>query len=74
MSFEKESDIEHSRTVDGKDLLEMALDFRKQLKWEETNLGELYAFVSFAHAYPDSFSALIDSCLLYTSPSPRDRG
>lgn len=61
MSFEKEEDIADSRVVDGQDLLKMALKYREELNWNETNLGELYAFVSFAHAYPDGFSSLIDS-------------
>lgn len=52
MSFEKEEDIAHSRVVDGTDLLEKSLKYRKELGWEETNMGELYAFISFAYSYP----------------------
>ena len=52
MSFEKEEDIANSRTVDGTDLLEQSLKYRKDLGWEDTNLGELYAFISFAYSYP----------------------
>ena len=52
MSFEKEEDIANSRTVDGTDLLEQSLKYRKDLGWEDTNLGELYAFISFAFSYP----------------------
>jgi nicotinate phosphoribosyltransferase len=61
MSFEKEEDILHSRILKGVDLLNKCLTIRDKLGWVETNLGELYAFISFAHAYPDSFSSLIDS-------------
>lgn len=61
MSFEKEEDIANSRVVDGTDLLEKSLIYRKDLGWEDTNLGELYAFISFAFSYPTSFSALVDS-------------
>jgi nicotinate phosphoribosyltransferase len=45
----------------GVDLLEKAMEYREKLGWNQTVLGELYAFVAFAQAYPDSFSSLIDS-------------
>mmetsp|Transcript_7304 Transcript_7304/g.12357 ORF Transcript_7304/g.12357 Transcript_7304/m.12357 type:complete len:161 (-) Transcript_7304:766-1248(-) len=63
MSFESEDDIKFSRVMvkEGVDLLELAQKYRKELGWTQTNLGELYAFVSFAHSYPESFSSLIDS-------------
>lgn len=61
MSFESEEDIADCRMVDGKDLLPMALKYREELGWTATKLPELYAFISFAVAYPDNFSALIDS-------------
>ena len=37
------------------------MKYRRELGWENTVLKELYAFVSFACAYPDAFSALVDS-------------
>ena len=43
------------------DLLEKCLQIREELGWINTNLGELYAFISYAYAYPNSFSSLIDS-------------
>lgn len=61
MSYEKEDDIKDSRTLDGVDLLEKSLQIREELGWTSTNLGELYAFISFAHSYPDTFTSLIDS-------------
>jgi nicotinate phosphoribosyltransferase len=61
MSFEKEEDIDYSRTVDGVDLLEKCMKYREELGWSDTNMGELYAFISFAHSYPSCFSSLIDS-------------
>jgi nicotinate phosphoribosyltransferase len=61
MSFESEEDIAKSRIIDGKDLLPMAMKYREELGWTSTKLPELYAFISFASAYPDGFSALIDS-------------
>ena len=61
MSFEKESDIATSRKLDGVDILEKALEYRTQLGWTDTVLAELYAFVSFAVAYPDAFGSLVDS-------------
>jgi len=61
MSFEKESDIDESKMLGEVDLLVECLKVREELGWNETNLGELYSFISFAHSYPDAFSALIDS-------------
>lgn len=61
MSYEKEEDIANCRTLKNIDLLEECLKVRSELGWEKTNLGELYAFISFAHAYPDSFTSLVDS-------------
>jgi nicotinate phosphoribosyltransferase len=61
MSFEKEEDIQNSRQLDGVDLLEKCLKYRAELGWSETNLGELYAFISFAFTYPSEFSSLIDT-------------
>ena len=61
MSFEKEEDIANTRVVDGVDLLEAAMKYRTELGWNETNMGELYAYVGFAYAYPTAFSALVDS-------------
>lgn len=61
MSYEKEEDIADSRVLDGVDLLEKSLLYRNELGWDQTNMGELYAFISFAFAYPKSFSALVDS-------------
>lgn len=61
MSFEKEEDCAESRILDGVDILAKALEYREKLGWTETVLAELYAFVSFAVAYPDAFGALVDS-------------
>ena len=35
--------------------------YREELGWSSTVLKELYAFISFAYAYPSSFSSLVDS-------------
>ena len=68
MSFESEDDIADSRMLGPKDsssepidILERAMHYREELGWQETQLKELYAFVSFAVAYPNSFSSLVDS-------------
>jgi len=67
MSFESEEDIAQSRTLapreggDAIDLLEACLRYREELSWQSTVLKELYAFISFACAYPNTFSALVDS-------------
>ena len=46
---------------DSVDLLQACLAYREELGWSSTVLKELYAFISFAVAYPNSFSALVDS-------------
>lgn len=67
MSFESEDDIAQSRTLAPKDggepidLVEACLRYREELGWTSTVLKELYAYISFAVAYPDAFSALVDS-------------
>jgi len=61
MSFEKEEDIKNCRILNGNDLLEKCLKLREELGWIHTNLGELYAFISYAYAYPNNFSSLVDS-------------
>lgn len=67
MSFETEADIAASRSLapkaggDPVDLLEKCLHYREELGWQSTVLKELYAFISFAVAYPDAFLALVDS-------------
>ena len=66
MSYEEESDCADSRMLapanggQPQDLLKMALEYREKLGWK-TTLRELYAFVSFAYAFPTEFRALVDS-------------
>uniref|UniRef100_A0A7S3YMI6 Nicotinate phosphoribosyltransferase n=1 Tax=Lotharella globosa TaxID=91324 RepID=A0A7S3YMI6_9EUKA len=45
----------------GVDFVAMVLKWRKQLKKETTNDGELAAFISFAQAFPKRFLALVDT-------------
>ena len=61
MSYEKEEDIKHQRVLKGVDLLPICMKYREDLGWTNTVLGELYAFIGFAQAYPESFSSLVDS-------------
>lgn len=61
MSFESVDDIEHCRVLKNTDLLDACMKYRQELGWYKTNLSELYAFISFAYAYPNNFSALVDS-------------
>merc|ERR1712137_1342329 len=49
------------RVLDGIDLLEACMKYRDQLCWTGTNMSELYAFISFATAYPNAFSSLVDT-------------
>jgi nicotinate phosphoribosyltransferase len=48
MSYEKEDDIKYSRVLNDVDLLDKCLKYRDELGWTSTNMGELYAFISFA--------------------------
>lgn len=43
------------------DILARALHFRKELGWENTEITELYAFVSYACSFPYNIIALVDS-------------
>ncbi len=43
------------------DLLDIVLEYRKQLGYDGTSDGELAAFVSYAQAFPDGFLALVDT-------------
>lgn len=61
MSFESADEIEDHKYVDGVDVLKRALEFRSELGWEQTELSELYAFVSYACSFPKNFIALVDS-------------
>ena len=67
MSYESEEDCQDSRKVKPKaggdevDLLDLAMGYRDKLGWHQTQLKELYAFVSFGAAYPTTFSSLVDS-------------
>ena len=67
MSFESEDDIKESRMLAPKaggepvDLLELCIKYRTELGWNNTVMKELYAFISFAVAYPNQFASLVDS-------------
>jgi nicotinate phosphoribosyltransferase len=61
MSFSTEEDIKDHKTIDGVDILEKSLAYRKELDWEQTELSELYAFISYAVSFPNGFLALVDS-------------
>ena len=61
MSFEREEDLAENRFLNGVDILQKALEYRKKLGWEQTELCELYAFVSYACSFPNRFIALVDS-------------
>lgn len=67
MSYEDEEDCAESKMISpliggpAQDILQMALKYREQLGWHKTILKELYAFISFAYAYPENFASLVDS-------------
>lgn len=44
-----------------RDLVDLVLGFRRDLGWEQTNEGELAAFIAYAQAFPRTFVALVDT-------------
>jgi len=64
-SFSSLADLKE-RTLPGKDgqvhdLAALALRYRNELGFENTNEGELAAFISYARSFPASFLALVDT-------------
>eukprot|EP00330_Aristerostoma_sp_ATCC50986_P011088 CAMPEP_0114594260 /NCGR_PEP_ID=MMETSP0125-20121206/15884_1 /TAXON_ID=485358 ORGANISM="Aristerostoma sp., Strain ATCC 50986" /NCGR_SAMPLE_ID=MMETSP0125 /ASSEMBLY_ACC=CAM_ASM_000245 /LENGTH=145 /DNA_ID=CAMNT_0001794321 /DNA_START=262 /DNA_END=699 /DNA_ORIENTATION=+ len=59
-SFSKFEDCK-KRILDGKDLFELAVKARKELKFEDTNDGEFTAFCAYARDHPENFVALVDT-------------
>ena len=57
----KDAKLKHSNTDEVVTLLPMVLKYRKELKWTDTNEGELAAFVGYAVSFPASFLCLIDT-------------
>ena len=47
--------------LDGSDLLGAALNFRRELNFGMSSIGELTAFVAYAQAFPQRFLALVDT-------------
>eukprot|EP00638_Chattonella_subsalsa_P009337 CAMPEP_0117736188 /NCGR_PEP_ID=MMETSP0947-20121206/1778_1 /TAXON_ID=44440 /ORGANISM="Chattonella subsalsa, Strain CCMP2191" /LENGTH=581 /DNA_ID=CAMNT_0005551425 /DNA_START=77 /DNA_END=1822 /DNA_ORIENTATION=- len=59
-------DIEHPmlKTKKGDNeanFVELVMQYREQLKWQDTNPGELAAFIAYALSFPNGFLALIDT-------------
>ncbi|KAK8805863.1 hypothetical protein WA158_002519 [Blastocystis sp. Blastoise] len=48
-------------TLNGVDFKEVCLRVREEQGFDEANIGELAAFISYATAFPDKFVALIDT-------------
>lgn len=48
-------------TINGHNIIKLALQYRKQLGYEHTNDSELASFLSFAKAYPNNFKAIVDT-------------
>ncbi|TMW62539.1 hypothetical protein Poli38472_005157 [Pythium oligandrum] len=57
-------------TLDGHNLLEIVLKYRRELDALQTNDGELAAFISYAIAFPKGFLALVDTYDTLTSGVP----
>ncbi|MCX6743718.1 MAG: nicotinate phosphoribosyltransferase [Candidatus Parcubacteria bacterium] len=50
-------------TWDGKvvNFVELVMKYRRELGWDNTNAGELIAFIAYAQAFPQGFLALVDT-------------
>ena len=57
----KDAKLKHSDSDEMVTLLPMVLKYRQELKWTDTNEGELAAFVGYAVSFPASFLCLIDT-------------
>src|SRR5262245_15472969 len=44
-----------------RDFVDLALKYRTDFRWEQTNEGELAAFIAYAQAFPRGFVALVDT-------------
>jgi nicotinate phosphoribosyltransferase len=53
-----------STTIDGTDILPLALRYRSQLN-KDSNIGELAAFVCYAASFPNGFLALVDTYVVF---------
>jgi nicotinate phosphoribosyltransferase len=61
-SLDELRDRSLAHAQDGKqDFLDLVLKFRRDLRLEQSNEGELAAFVAYAQAFPRAFLALIDT-------------
>ncbi|ETO09461.1 nicotinate phosphoribosyltransferase [Reticulomyxa filosa] len=56
-----DSTNKQKKIKDGKDLKSKAIEYRNKLKGENTNEGELAAFIAYAISFPAQFLALIDT-------------
>lgn len=63
-----------TRLVDGVDIVELALKYRAELGFVESSIGELAAYVAYAHAFPDNFLALVDTYDTLSSGEARAGG
>lgn len=43
------------------ELVPLVMKYREQMGWDETNEGELAAFIGYATSFPDSFLCLVDT-------------
>lgn len=50
-----------TRTLDGHDIVGMALQYREEMGYKLASNGELAAFISYAQAFPSAFLALVDT-------------
>lgn len=48
-------------SLQGVDIVDLALKYRSELGYNISSVGELAAFVAYAQAFPDAFLALVDT-------------
>ena len=52
------------------DMVQASLHYKRQLGFNDTNVGEMAAFIAFAQAFPNGFLALVDTYDTLTSGVP----
>jgi nicotinate phosphoribosyltransferase len=61
LSFTDASDLGSLRKMKGIDIVDRAMHYRTELGWTNTNLSELFSFLSYASCNEEGFLGLVDT-------------